>query len=309
MTSDAVRSASVAVMGRHYPAVAARRRAGRQSLWCMMSARAVNPDRSKKFFAAWAPGSAYASIPMQPASEQNSTIESAIDSPTPTARCLGFDVEVADHAQASAVAQRLELDGSEPDDAAVDRAHHDRGVVAVEQRARALPRAAPDVIRASPRAGRRVACAICRGGRARAGRARAGRTGQPRGQAPLRELPGELFDLAENGAALPVRRLVGVDGVELRGRQADEALHHLRCGQCVVPGDRQRRHARARPVALRLAAAPARRHGACRFRRRGGRRRRRGRGRGRREGAVLGAAAGCSMSKTYESRRKGSTYC
>ena len=67
------------------------------------------------------PGSANASIPMQPAVVQKSTSWSAIASPTPTAR-LGFHEEVPYDAEARAVAQQLDLDRCKANYSIVNRA-------------------------------------------------------------------------------------------------------------------------------------------------------------------------------------------
>ena len=53
---DDLGSGQVGVGRGHGPTLPSRLRA--HSLWCMTSARAVKPERSKKFFASRAPGSA-----------------------------------------------------------------------------------------------------------------------------------------------------------------------------------------------------------------------------------------------------------
>src|SRR6266511_196062 len=72
-----------------WPVAQPRSPSDRFSTRCMTSARAVNPDSSKKFFAARWPGSASVSTPIHPCATQNATSSSAITSPTPTARASG----------------------------------------------------------------------------------------------------------------------------------------------------------------------------------------------------------------------------
>ena len=302
--SAAVRSASVAVMGRHYPAVRRGRR-GRSrpatqpatdlySLWCMTSARAVKPERSKKFFASRAPGSAKASMPMQPSrrAERDDQIGDRLAHPHRPR--LRLDEQIADHSEPGAVTQRLDLDRAEPDDRAVDRAHDDRRIVAPEQRGeRLLERLGPGFARRPQRPaallahlGAQRARQSTSTGRSDGSAARAGSTGR---------LAGELFDLAENRAALPVCRLVRVDRLELVGAQPDEALHDLRRRQRVVARDRQVRAARSVVVAEWTTVGLARPdvdlgrgHGA----------------RGRRGGAA-GASAGAAPVAGGRGRRRG----
>ena len=108
-----------------------------QSLWCMTSARAVNPERSKKFFAARAPGSAYRVDPHTPGADAERDDEVGDRLPHPHRARFGFDVQVTDHAEPGAVPEQLDLDGAEPHDRTVDRADDDVRVVAAEERRRA----------------------------------------------------------------------------------------------------------------------------------------------------------------------------
>ena len=249
--SAAVRSASVAVMGRHYPAVCAR---ARHSLWCITSARAVKPERSKKFFASRAPGSAYGVDPDAPAPPCR-TRRSARRStppprpPGPRARRTGRRSRRAGCRRAASRSRPCRSRRS-CRRSCRRRSRRRRGRAATRgcrRAARAGPRAST---RARPRAGSRISARSAArqlDEHGEVGRAR------PLERAPLGRLPGELFDLAENRAPLPVRRLVRVHRVELVGREADEPLDDLRRRQRVVAGDRE--PGAAREVAVREIVA------------------------------------------------------
>ena len=101
----------------------------------MVRARAVNPWVSKKFLAARCPGSAAASMPMQPRGA--AVLDQRVDHRLPDADLARrfLDEQIGDHAEARTGAQRLDHDGAEADDDVVDGADRQQRVVAREQRA------------------------------------------------------------------------------------------------------------------------------------------------------------------------------
>ena len=114
---------------------------------------------------------------------------------------------------------------------------------------RTSPRSAGRATRAPPRARRRASCAARPAARARARPARSmsavvarPRRFHQRHEAVTRggqHSGRELFDLAEDGAAIAVRGLVRADRVELVVGESGEPLDDLRRRQRVVAGDRE----------------------------------------------------------------------
>ena len=213
------------------------------SVRCMVSARAVKPLRSKKFFASRCPGRASASTPMQLAigAEREQRRGDAL--PHAHGPRLELHEEIGDDAEMLSGAERLDHDHAVPDHHVVDRADHHCRVVAVDQRAvrvgqRLRPRL-PATARARHPSSRRARDATGRRARRCAATSALVAARADSITSSARD-SGELRDLAQDGVPTAVRRLVATDGLERRVVEPFEALDHLRRRQLVVVGDGQR---------------------------------------------------------------------
>jgi len=144
---------------------------------------------------------------------------------------LGLDEELGDHSEARPVPQHLQLDRRVSDDDPVDGAHDHTGVIPRQQAAKRLVERLRARITQLPQRAASHDTQLCPQGTGELddrGNVFGGRCARCFHRAPLpAHSAGELFDLAENRPALPVRVLVRVHRVELLASEPGEPLHDL----------------------------------------------------------------------------------